>query len=141
MSENRMVYHDGVIVGTQGERVQIKIISQSACSECHAKSACVASEMVEKIIDAHLLPGEVCTTGDLVTIEMASRLGRKAIFFAFIVPFLVMATTLFTAFALGVNESIAGICALLSLVPYYLLLKVFNARISRDFIFYARKKM
>ncbi len=140
MSDNRMVYHDGVVVGAQGNRLQIKIISRSACSECHAKGACTASDMVEKIIDAICSPGESLSIGDTATITMAAKLGHKAIFFAFILPFFVMAVTLFSAFALGVNESVSGLCSLFSLLPYYLLLHTFRGKIEKDFVFYAQKK-
>lgn len=140
MSDNRMVYHDGVVVGAQGNRLQIKIVSQSACSECHAKGACPASEMVEKIIDAQSSPGESLFPGDIVTITMAAKLGRKAVFFAFVLPLFVMSITLFSTFALGLNQSLAGLCSLASLLPYYLLLYTFRQKIEKDFIFYAHKK-
>ena len=68
-------------------------------------------------------------------IILARSLGFKALFFGYIFPFLTLFITLVIVLSLTNNEGLAGITALLILVPYYLLLKVFNHRITREFVF------
>ena len=49
MSES--INHNGIIEKIDGGTVYVRIIQQSACSGCHAKSMCTASESKEKIIE------------------------------------------------------------------------------------------
>jgi len=37
MEDNRMVFHDGEVIGREGGNVRVKIISRSACVQCHVK--------------------------------------------------------------------------------------------------------
>ncbi len=142
MARNRMVYHDGTVVSCEGEKIRVSIISKSACADCHAKGACSAADMEEKFIDTILPPhsNEQYNIGDSVTVIMEQKLGRIALFFGFLMPFLVMVTVLFTLSSLGHNEARAGLLALASLVPYYLLLFLFRDRVEKDFVFTLKKK-
>lgn len=133
-----MVQHDGTVISVNGSNVKVKIISQSACSGCHAKHVCNPSEEQEKIIDA--ITTETLEKGDCVCVIMEQHLGWKAIFYAFFLPFLVLVTVLFTMNGIGFSESQAALFALASLAPYYFLIYLFRRRIEKDFVFKAEKK-
>jgi positive regulator of sigma E activity len=143
LARNRMVYHDGTVVSFEEEKIRVKIISKSACADCHAKGACTAADMEEKFIDTiptqH--PHEPFQVGDLVTIIMEEKLGRVALFYGFMLPFLVMVAVLFTLSGMGHNEAKAGLLALASLVPYYLFLFLFRKKVEKDFVFTIKKKI
>ncbi len=138
MADNRMVYHDGEVIGTRGNHIQVKIVSKSACADCHAKSMCTASDMKEKIIDA--VSNEPLYKGDLVSVIMQEKLGWLALLYGFGLPFLVLITVLFTLYGLGHPETHAALYALGSLGPYYLVLYMFKDKIEKDFVFTAEKK-
>lgn len=140
MSHHRMVYHDGNVVGVSGNHVRVKIISKSACADCHAKSVCNASDMDEKLIDAIADPGQSFETGDTVSLVMEEKLGWVAIFYAFGLPFIVMVTVLILFSALGYSETIAALAGLASLLPYYLLLYLFRKKVEKDFLFRVERK-
>ena len=53
MSES--INHNGIIEKIDGGTVYVRIIQQSACSGCHAKSMCTASESKEKIIEVPVI--------------------------------------------------------------------------------------
>jgi sigma-E factor negative regulatory protein RseC len=135
-----MVYHDGHVVETNENQVRVKIISKSACADCHAKGICTAADMEEKFIDAIAQPGERFRAGDTVTLVMEERLGWIAIFYSFVLPFIVMVTVLFVMSGLGRGETEAALFGLGSLLPYYLLLYVFREKIEKDFSFKAERK-
>jgi sigma-E factor negative regulatory protein RseC len=138
MNDTDMVSHDGTVIAVNGSHVQVKIVSQSACAECRAKRFCTAADMQEKIIDA--IAHDSLERGDAVTINMEKRVGWLALFYGFLLPFIVLAAVLFLFYALGSSETRAALFALASLVPYYLGLYVFRKKIEKDFIFIAEKK-
>ena len=44
---SQKIEHTGIITRIDNNNVQVQIIQVSACSTCHAKSACTASDMDE----------------------------------------------------------------------------------------------
>jgi sigma-E factor negative regulatory protein RseC len=138
MNDTPMVSHDGTVIAVNGGHVRVKIVSQSACADCHAKGFCTAADMQEKIIDA--VARDTMKKGDIVTIKMEERLGWLALFYGFFLPFIVLVAVLFLFYALGSSETRAAFFALASLVPYYLGLYVFRKKIEKDFLFIAEKK-
>ena len=138
MTDNRMVTHDGEVVGWVGHKVQVKIISQSACAQCHVKGMCSAADMGEKIIDT--VSTEPLREGDPVTVIIEEKMGRLALFYGFLLPFIVMVSVLFTTHLLGSSETGAALFGIGSLVPYYLVLYILKKKIGKDFIFKAERK-
>jgi sigma-E factor negative regulatory protein RseC len=120
--------------------VRVKIVSHSACAQCHARGGCTAADMKEKIIDAVSVSDEPLRKGDTVTVIMEEKLGWLAVFYGFFLPFIVMMIVLFVSYGLGGSETEAALWGIGSLVPYYLLLYVFRKKIEKDFIFKAEKK-
>ena len=51
-SENE-VCHNGRIKSIDGHKIEVVILSRSACSACHSKSMCSMTEMKEKSIDIY----------------------------------------------------------------------------------------
>jgi len=140
MKDTRMVSHEGIVITANGNSncVQVKIISTSACAACHAKETCMAADMKEKIIDA--TPLEPLKPGDAVIIKMEEKLGRIALFYGFFLPFVILATILFSLPALGFSENVAGLTAIGSLAPYYLALYICRKKIGKNFVFTAEIK-
>jgi sigma-E factor negative regulatory protein RseC len=128
------IKHEGIIEAIDKQQITVRFISHSACSECHAKGVCSVSDAKEKQIVIEN-PGNRYNTGEKVDIILARSLGFKALFWGYVLPFLIVFFTLIISLSLTNREGFAGIAALLILVPYYLLLKLFNHRITREFVF------
>lgn len=137
MTDINVISHEGIVISVGAKRVQVKIISMSACATCHARKCCMAADMSEKMIDA--IPLEPLKQGDSVIIKMKEKLGWIALFYGYILPFLILAAIIFTLPALGFSENIAGLSAIGSLVPYYLVLYFFRKKIEKAFVFTAEK--
>ena len=133
-----MIDHAGVIDSIDGDRAHVRIMSESACASCHAKGACSAADQEEKFIDVPL-HGIQYQTGDPVRVEVSGNLGMKAVALGYVYPFLLLMAVLVGLLSFGVAELRAGIWALLSLVPYYLLLSLFKKRIDSNFTFSLKK--
>ncbi|MDR0370453.1 MAG: SoxR reducing system RseC family protein [Prevotellaceae bacterium] len=133
-----MIEHTGIIKEMNGAQIQVLITQTSACSACHAKSACTAADKSEKIIDIESSePG--FKAGDRVIVSAQRALGLKAVLLVFVIPFLIILITLFILRAFVENEAVSGSIALAMLVPYYMALSFFGKRIDAKFKFYIKK--
>ena len=132
------IEHQGIIIDIDGKLAHVKIEQTSACASCHVKSVCGASDKSEKIIDANIMDKSL-KVGDQVTIIGQKSLGIQAVLLAYILPFIVIIATLFIANIFTTNELIIGTCALASLIPYFVVLRLMRNKIQAKFQFYATK--
>jgi sigma-E factor negative regulatory protein RseC len=135
-----MIDHAGVIEHIEGDRAHVRIMSESACAACHAKGACSAADQEEKFIDVSL-PGGDYHEGEPVRVEVSRYLGLKAVALGYVYPFLLLMVVLIILVVTGVSELKAGLFALLSLLPYYLLLYLMRKRIESNFTFSIKKTL
>jgi sigma-E factor negative regulatory protein RseC len=99
---------------------------------------CGAADQKEKYLDIHL-HGESFTEGEPVRVQVAQRLGLKAVALGYVYPLLILMAVLVLLLALGTDELKAAPAALFSVVPYYLVLFLARKRISKTFTFSIQK--
>jgi len=138
MNHDRLISHEGKVVGFEKDKVRVKILSLSACASCHAKGSCSAADMSEKYIDA--LPGEKFETGEKVNVIIEEKLGWTALFYGILLPFLILVTTLFTLNASGKSEAFSALASLSSLIPYYMILYFLRGKFEKKFMFKAERR-
>lgn len=138
MSDHNLIDHLGTIDRIEGDVAHVMINSESACSACHAKGVCGAADQEEKFLDV-ALAGASYKTGERVHVQVARRLGFKAVALGYFYPFLLLMAVLILLLLIGVSELKAGSLALLSILPYYLLLYHFRKRIESTFTFSIKK--
>jgi len=129
------IIHPGIIESINGDKVSVRILSQSACSSCHAKGACSIADSEEKIIEAELNPSGNWKTGDEVMVRMEESLGRKAVLMGYGLPLVVLVGSIIVFLSLLKHEGLAALLSILMLVPYYLTLYLFRKRIHKEFRF------
>ena len=131
------IQHQGVVVAVHAEGVQVHIEQTSACSACHAKSMCMASDKQDKYIDC--LATEDLQVGDRVSVVVARKMGFRAVLLAFVLPFCLL-MGLIALFDMWIaDERISGTIALCSLIPYYGVLALCKNKMKKYFVFYAHK--
>jgi len=133
-----MIEHEGIIDHIDGDIAHVKIDSVSACASCHAKGVCSAADQEEKYLDVPLHGAEY-KRGDSVFVQVARHLGFRAVLMGYVYPFLLLMAVLIGLLSAGMAELRAGSFALLSIIPYYLLLYLFRNRISKTFTFSIKK--
>ena len=133
------IEHQGIIISIDDSVAHVKIEQTSACASCHVKTICGASEKTEKIIDAHIVD-DTLKIGDSVTIIGQKSLGIRAVLLAYVLPFVLIVAVLFVANIFTTNELVIGTCALTSLIPYFIVLRLMRNKIQAKFQFYAIKK-
>lgn len=130
------IAHPGQITQLTEAGVEIMFLSKSGCTSCDVKGACTMAEMEQKHVWVDRLPGMDYHLGQQVNVFMRRQQGTLAVFLGYILPFLFLFSTLIGMIGLGFNEGVAGLSALLILIPYYLALFAFKDRIGKKFKFY-----
>ena len=127
------IIHKGVVKKTDAESVTVIITPESACSACHAEGSCTLSGKVEKAV---IVKGRYSLNeGDAVTVSMKQSTGFTALFLGYLLPLILVITSLIILVSLRYPELISGLLSISSLLPYYLILYLFRKRINENFIF------
>ncbi len=129
------ICHQGIVVADDGDKIIVKVVSQSACAACHAKGMCNMTEMSEKSIEVPKSGQRNLKPGDAVTIAMRESLGTTAVLFAYLMPFLIVIIALFFFSYISGSEWIAGLLSLGMLLPYYFGLHLLRHRFKKVFSF------
>ncbi len=138
LQNEKKISHEGVILKILKDSVFVSIVQSSACSGCHAKDMCSVSEKKEKIIEIKADENNY-KIGEKVFITGSAAMGFKAVFYAFIIPLIIILGCLLGVARLTGNE-IAGIfCAFGFLICYYGSLYMFRGKFKKKFTFELRK--
>jgi sigma-E factor negative regulatory protein RseC len=131
---NNTIEHSGTVKALRNGVAEVLIVQNSACSGCHAKSACTAADMAEKIIEVPC-DTSALSVGQRVTLVGSTSMGWRAVGYAFVLPFLLLMAVLIALFETTGSEVEAGLAALAVLVPYYLVLYLLRNRMKGNFVF------
>ena len=128
------IQHQGIVNSIEKHKVLVKITQKTACSDCHAKSACISSDKKEKIIEVYDNSGQYALNEDVI-VSAQSSIGLLAVALAFVLPLIIVATTIFAGIKISGNEAISGLTGLSMLIPYYFILYLFRNKLKRSFVF------
>ena len=137
------INHEGKIVDIDEAVISVEIINKSACSECHAKGVCIASDQSTKIIEIPYTLGTLVDdykVGDSVNVVLKSSLAASAIWIAYVFPLAVLFIALFVLSAVGLSEIYVGLGAIGAVALYYIVLAFFRNKLSKIFTFSIEKK-
>lgn len=130
--------HLGTISKITDSTITVALEANINCEGCKAKAACGVSDSNAKEIEVEHSPrissnkGSSYNLDEEVAVIMEESKGLKAVFWAYIFPFILMISTLFIS-SLFVSEAKAGIFSLLALLPYYLLIFLLNSFFKKRF--------
>lgn len=128
------VIHAGVIQEVSKNKLTVLIVNASACSSCHAKGACLASDLKEKEIEIFRFSGDY-HPGQHVNILGRTSQGYKAVFYGYLLPFILVFATLLLIKSLTNSDGAAGLASLGILIPYFTGLYFFRNNLKRSFEF------
>lgn len=134
-NQEETIRHPGLVDHIDGNHVFVKIMSQSACSTCHAKAMCSIAEVEEKIVEVIAdNPGQL-KKGEMVMVAMKKSLGGSAVFLGYILPLIILVAALVVFIKVTGNEGLSALISLALLVPYYLILFKLKDRLKNKFSF------
>ena len=129
-----VVEHVGQIVRIEGGRCFVRIEQLSACAACQVRSSCTASDKKDKIVEARAT-AEHYEEGEFVRLLGQQSLGLKAVFYAYLLPLMLLCAMLCIMLFSGVEEALAGAVSLLSVAIYYGILYFLKDRFKKKFTF------
>ena len=135
---NELIEHNGIIYKIDVNWIQVMIVQQSACGDCYARGTCTVSDKQEKIIDVENSDSSFLV-GEKVILFGKQSIGLQAVFLAFVIPFVLIISTLLVLQLIVINESVSGAISILILMPYYVTLSFFNKKLKSKFKFEVKK--
>ena len=130
-TEEHVYIHSGVISQINRGSVIVSLDKNVHCETCHAKGACGVSDSAAKQIEV-VDTKRTYSLNEPVEVILKKNLGHKAVFWAYVFPFILVVLTLLTA-SFFVTEWVAGLMSLLILIPYYLLMHGLKSYFKRTF--------
>lgn len=132
------IHHTGVIERIDRDKVYVKIMQQSACAGCHAKSICNASESKDRIIE---IEGSFDSfqVNEEVDLQGRSSLGYLAILYAFGLPLLLLFVVIIICLGMNRSETVSALAGLAVLPVYYSVLYFFRDKLKKKFVFAMKK--
>ena len=129
------IKHQGIVENIQGSHLSVRIIKTSACAACSAKGHCSSADSKDKVIDITDTAASSYQVGEQVMIIGETSMGMMAVVLAFVIPFVLLVTSLFIFMAWMENELYAALSSLIILIPYYFILWLNKARLKQKFSF------
>ena len=130
---NSTISHEGVVTKITDDELEIKILAQSACAACHAKSACGMGEQAEKILIVPRPKGKDFSMNQKVNVKMAIGQGNKAAVLAYLIPIILLLAVLFVCLGLGLSEGLSALLSIVALIPYYIILYLHRDNLKKKF--------
>ena len=124
------IVHRAVVDSVRDGVVRV-LFHQDGCSACSVKSSCGLAHSANKLIEIPLKERNV-TKGEEILIHLSHDSGFRAVILSYVVPFLLVMASLLILSQIGVAELVAGLASLCSLVPYFILLRIFNKRLAKN---------
>ena len=133
------ITHKGRITDITPEFTTVEIISESACSSCHAKGLCGLGESKKKEIQVRTSGWDSYAPGDEVTLVLKATMGQKAVAFGYGIPLVVLVAVLLVLLGAGVGELAAGLAAIAAVAIYYFVIWLLRDKLRNEYIFNIKK--
>lgn len=132
--------HPAEIIKINKNSLLVKICRPEACSGCAIKSACQLKENAQQQLVIPTKHASDYRVGQSISVEISHKTGFLAILYAYIIPLILMLSTLIIAVNLTANELTAGFFSIFVLVPYYIALFLCKNRLNQKFSFKISEK-
>ena len=137
------IEHEGRVIAVDKDYISVEIINKSACSACHAKAVCGASDQAVKVVevaqDITTLAGDY-QVGETVNVVMSSAMGTQAIWLAYVIPLIILMAAIGILSLCGASELAMGLGSIGAVALWYLGVFIFRNKISKIFIFSIEKQ-
>jgi sigma-E factor negative regulatory protein RseC len=131
---NTEIQHKGIVEKIEHKRIFVRIVQQSACGGCHAKSVCESADHKTKIIEIEDRSGKFEVNEEVMICGHYS-MGLYAVWLAFVLPLLLLIIASATGTKLFENEIISGLTGLFILLPYYFMIYLMRSKLKKKFVF------
>ena len=136
MKNTETISHEGIVTKITDDELEIKILAQSACAACHAKSACGMGEQAEKTLTVPRPKDRDFALMQKVNVTMAIGQGNEAAVLAYLVPIILLLAVLFVCLGFGLGEGLSALISIVALIPYYIVLYLCRDKLKKKFEYF-----
>jgi len=132
---------EGIVKEIYKDYLLVEVVLQSACAGCHAKGMCYASQGQEKLMKALIQdPSTHFQIGEKVTVYVAAKLEKRAVLLAYLLPLIILVSTLLITYQITQHELIAALASIIFISIYYIVIWQLNKqeKIDKQFVLYAK---
>ncbi len=129
MDLSETISHKGVVVEVNSQIATLFIQSNEECHSCSISEFCGQTDRERNTFH---VPQNDLQKGDMVRLRIQPTIGTRAVFIAYIVPFLIILTLLIIGTFLGWKEWFSGTLSLLALVPYFFLVNLTKGKFKKS---------
>ena len=115
----------------------MEIVSQSACSACHAAGLCSAAEARKKEVLVSSVG--VFAPGEEVNVFLRRSMGMKAVLLAYAIPLVVVLIVTVALCYAGVAELTAGLAGIAALGLWYFVVYLLRDKLAGGYAFTIEK--
>ena len=133
-----LISHKGKVISSGQGIISVEIVSESACSACHAAGLCGMSESRKKIVEVPAVRGRDFSVGQEVEVCLAPKTGLKAVLLSYAIPAMILLILILSLPLIGLGELAGGLLAVAGVALYYLILYLFKGRLAGEYEFYIR---
>lgn len=135
MTLHDKVSHKGQILSIDQNTIGVLITSVSACANCSSQKACMVAEKEEKKISVHSNNTTAFSIGEEVNVSLQQSTGLKAVWWAYLFPFVLIVLSLFIGNFLFLQDGLIALIAFVSIAIYYAVLYKFRNVLAKKFEF------
>lgn len=130
------ISHIGRIVSIDSDKILVEIVSESACSACHAAGLCNAADSKKKIIEVPR--GDMAShyVGEEVEVCLGQKMGLSAVLISYVVPVVILLILIVTLSSLGKSELFTGLVSLGGVAIYYFIIYLMRGLLAGKYEFY-----
>ncbi len=134
-----MIEHEGTIHKIDGNQLTVLISQNSACSECHAKGACMAADTKEKMVNVVDDTGKY-RLNERVMLSGKNSIVYNAILWDFVIPLILMIGVIVASTSIwDIGELQAACMSITVLAPYYVFLYMVRSKMGKRLAFTIKK--
>lgn len=130
------ISHTAIVQQVTSSGVEVVLDNPPGCDGCNAKSSCGLNpeNQEEKGRETLFIPigEEIYQPGEMVEVSISPSLGLKAVFWGYVLPFILLLTVLIISLNFF-NELIAGLAALLVVGLFYVGLYFNKGKMTKTF--------
>ncbi len=130
--------HYGKVRSINDSTIEVEVKAPIACSSCEVSSSCGIASDDLKLITIHN-EQQNYSVGEHVKVVYQEELSSKALMVVYILPLFLLLIVMFIIKQFTDSELVIGLSMIVSLLPYFLLFKLFNKYIKKIFAFSIQK--
>ncbi len=130
-----VINHAGKVVSISQNEVQVRVERGGACAGCSNKTACMFGDSTTQIIPIKTSLAPSYAIGEDVIVSIKGSSGLKAVWYAYVIPFLLLIVTFIIIRMFLDSEPLQILLALIPMVSYYIILYKMKDKMDRKFNF------